>query len=84
MCGGRGGVFLEGEGWRRRVGGVEGGERRQKQRAKEEKMGTQRMPLAVDCPTCRVIASPTQKCCQELPSTETWGINIGDPIVNTH
>jgi hypothetical protein len=44
----------------------------------------QRMPLAADCPMCRVIASHTHKHCQESPSTETWGINIGDPMVNTH
>jgi len=72
------------------VGDAGGGKRRRKRRAKEEKMGTERMPLAADYPTCRVIASPTHKCCQESPSTETWGstktwgINIGDPMVNTH
>ena len=51
---------------------------------KGEKMGTKRMLLTTDYPTCRVIASPTHKRCQESPSTETWGINIGDTMVNTH
>ena len=61
VCGGRG--WVEGEGGRRRrVGGAGGDERRQKWRAKEEKMGTdQRMPLVVDCPTCHLIVSRTHK-----------------------
>ena len=42
------------------MGDAGGGKRRRKRRAKEEKMGTERMPLAVDYPTCRVIASLTQ------------------------
>ena len=76
LCGGRGEAAQDG--WHRR------GERRRKRHTKEEKKGIERMPLATDYPTCRVIASLTHKRCQESSSTETWGINISDPTVNTH